>query len=173
MEFPRERYIERLDGLRFKGGVKIITGMRRCGKSYLLFELYRRHLIDDGVPEDHIVAISLEPLENRRLRDPVALLHEIDSRIADDGRHYVMLDEIQMASGFVDPPEEESGHICDRVQFQVPVLRYGHGIQGQRHGDKGPSAVVLGMRPRPRRRRPHSLEKVSDVRRSPRRDGTG
>lgn len=102
MEFPRERYIERLDGLRFKGGVKIITGMRRCGKSYLLFELYRRHLIDDGVPEDHIVAISLEPLENRRLRDPVALLHEIDSRIADDGRHYVMLDEIQMAIGFVD-----------------------------------------------------------------------
>lgn len=102
MEFSRDRYVERLDRLRFKGGVKIITGMRRSGKSYLLFDLYRRHLIECGVPADHVITISLEPLENQHLRDVHALLREIDSRIHDDSQYYVMLDEIQMAAGFVD-----------------------------------------------------------------------
>lgn len=102
MEVRRDRYLSRLKALRFKGGVKIITGMRRCGKSYLLFEIYRRFLIEDGVPEDHIICISLDTLENRRLRDAEVLYEEIRSRIADDGQYYIMLDEIQMVDGFVD-----------------------------------------------------------------------
>ena len=102
MEIPRERYLARLKALRFKGGVKIITGMRRCGKTYLLFDIYRNYLLKSGVDEGHIIAISLEPLENRHLRDVEKLNEEIQSRIRDDSQYYVMIDEIQMAEGFVD-----------------------------------------------------------------------
>jgi len=102
LEIPRTRYLERLKELRFKGGVKIITGIRRSGKTYLLFEIYRRYLLESGIPPERIIAISLEPLKNKHLRDIYALDKEIRSRILDDGQYYIMLDEIQMAEGFTD-----------------------------------------------------------------------
>ncbi|MGN1044332.1 MAG: ATP-binding protein [Candidatus Methanomethylophilaceae archaeon] len=102
MEIKRDRYLERLKRLRFKGGVKIITGLRRGGKSYLLFNIFRDYLLESGVPEDNIIAIALDSVENRHLRSAEALYKEVVSRIKDDSEYYVMIDEIQFADDFVD-----------------------------------------------------------------------
>ena len=82
--------------------IKVITGMRRCGKSYLLFTLFKNYLIKQGVKEDHIIGVNLENRLNKSLRDPDALLHYIDSRLSSGGQYYVMLDEVQMVSEFED-----------------------------------------------------------------------
>lgn len=76
--------------------------MRRCGKSYLLFTLFKNYLIKQGVKEDHIIGVNLENRLNKSLRDPDALLQYIDSRLSPDGQYYVMLDEVQMVSEFED-----------------------------------------------------------------------
>lgn len=76
--------------------------MRRCGKSYLLFTLFKNYLIKQGVKEDHIIGVNLENRLNKSLRNPDALLHYIDSRLSSDGQYYVMLDEVQMVSEFED-----------------------------------------------------------------------
>ena len=101
-EIRRDAYLERLDRLRFKGGVKIITGMRRSGKTYILFNIFRDHLLKSGIPEDHIVSIALDSIENKHLRSAYLLYNEVVSHITDDGEYYVMIDEIQMAEDFVD-----------------------------------------------------------------------
>lgn len=82
--------------------IKVITGMRRCGKSYLLFTLFKNYLIKQGVKEDHIIGVNLENRLNKSLRDPDALLQYIDSRLSSYGQYYVMLDEVQMVSEFED-----------------------------------------------------------------------
>ena len=102
MEIKRDAYLERLERLRFKGGVKMITGVRRGGKTYLLFHIFRDHLLKSGVPEDHIISIALDSIENRRLRDAMTLYNEVTSRIEDSAEYYVMIDEIQLADDFVD-----------------------------------------------------------------------
>lgn len=76
--------------------------MRRCGKSYLLFTLFKNYLIKQGVKEGHIIGVNLENRLNKSLRDPDALLQYIDSRLSSDGQYYVMLDEVQMVSEFED-----------------------------------------------------------------------
>lgn len=76
--------------------------MRRCGKSYLLFTLFKNYLIKQGVKEDHIIGVNLENRLNKSLRDPDALLQYIYSRLSSDGQYYVMLDEVQMVSEFED-----------------------------------------------------------------------
>lgn len=76
--------------------------MRRCGKSYLLFTLFKNYLIKQGVKEDHIIGVNLENRLNKSLREPDALLQYIDSRLSSDGQYYVMLDEVQMVSEFED-----------------------------------------------------------------------
>jgi len=82
--------------------IKVITGMRRCGKSYLLFTIFKNYLIKQGVKEDHIIGVNLENRLNKSLRAPDALLQYIDSRLSSDGQYYVMLDEVQMVSEFED-----------------------------------------------------------------------
>ena len=76
--------------------------MRRCGKSYLLFTLFKNELLSQGVKEDHIITINLEDRLNKSLRDPDGLLQHIDSRLSSQGHYYVMLDEVQMVSEFED-----------------------------------------------------------------------
>ena len=102
MEIRRDVYLERLERLRFKGGVKIITGVRRGGKSYLLFNIFRDHLLETGIRSDHVIAIALDSIQNRHLRDAEALYKEIASRIIDSKEYYVIIDEIQLAEDFVD-----------------------------------------------------------------------
>ena len=84
------------------GMIKIITGVRRCGKSYLLFELFKKSLLENGVDEKHIIQIDLENRRNMRLRNPDALLNHIDSHMTDEGVYYILLDEIQMVPEFED-----------------------------------------------------------------------
>ena len=102
MEILRDKYLDLLIHSCGNGLIKVITGMRRCGKSYLLFTLFKNYLIKQGVKEDHIIGVNLENRLNKSLRDPDALLHYIDSRLSSDGQYYVMLDEVQMVSEFED-----------------------------------------------------------------------
>lgn len=102
MEIRRDKYLDLLIQSCGNGLIKVITGMRRCGKSYLLFTLFKNYLIKQGVKEDHIIGVNLENRLNKSLRDPDALLQYIDSRLSSDGQYYVMLDEVQMVSEFED-----------------------------------------------------------------------
>lgn len=102
MYFERKSYLQELISAEGNGMIKIITGIRRCGKSFLLFEIFRKHLLESGVPENHIIQVNLEDRRNKRLRDPDALLEYIDKQLADDSMHYVLLDEIQLVPEFED-----------------------------------------------------------------------
>lgn len=82
--------------------IKIVTGVRRCGKSFLLSTLYAGWLREQGVENDHIITINLEDRRNKKLRDPDALLEYIDSKLTDDAVHYIMIDEIQHVNEFED-----------------------------------------------------------------------
>lgn len=95
MEFPRELYLQKLIGKMHNGRVKIITGIRRCGKSYLLFHLFTRYLHEQGVTDNQIIGLSLEDLPNARYRNPLELDRYVRSRIVDQSRqYYVMIDEV-------------------------------------------------------------------------------
>lgn len=102
MEIRRDKYPDILIHSCGNRLIKVITGMRRSGKSYLLFTLFKNYLIKQGVKEDHIIGGDLENRLNKSLRDPDALLQYIDRRLSSDGQYYVMLDEIQMVSEFED-----------------------------------------------------------------------
>lgn len=82
--------------------IKIVTGIRRSGKSYLLRVLFKNYLIDNGIKEDHIIELDFENRRNKKYRDPDALLEYIDSRIVDEEMYYILLDEIQLVSEFED-----------------------------------------------------------------------
>lgn len=97
---PRNRYLDRLVARKQNGMVKVVTGVRRCGKSYLLFNLFKDHLIRSGVDEAHIISITLNSIENREYHDVERLHDRIVSMIEDDSMHYVLLDEVQLANGF-------------------------------------------------------------------------
>ncbi len=102
MEISRDKYLNLLIHSCGNGLIKVITGMRRCGKSYLLFTIFKNYLLKQGVNEDHIIEVNLENRLNKSLRDPDALLQYIDSRLSSDGQYYIMLDEVQMVSEFED-----------------------------------------------------------------------
>lgn len=92
----RQQYLEKLIKKQNNGRVKIITGLRRCGKSFLLFELYANYLRDSGVGEDQIIGLALDELPNARYRNPMELDKVIRERICDPKKpYYVMIDEIQ------------------------------------------------------------------------------
>ena len=102
MIIPRQKYLNELIDLRHNGMIKIVTGIRRAGKSFLLFELFSTWLANQGVRNDHIIKIDLENLRNSELRDPRLLLEFIDSQITDDEMHYILIDEVQMVEDFQD-----------------------------------------------------------------------
>lgn len=102
MIIKRPYYLQKLIECRHTRMIKAITGIRRCGKSYLLFELYSTWLTEQGVQADHIIKIDLEDRRNKALRNPDELLHHIDSQIKDNEMHYVMIDEVQLVDEFED-----------------------------------------------------------------------
>ena len=102
MEIRRDRYLERLIAHKGNGRVKIVTGIRRCGKSYLLFQLFKRHLIETGVKQNHIIEIQLEDRSNKELRDPDACLAFIKKQIKDQKTYYLLIDEVQLMDEFED-----------------------------------------------------------------------
>ena len=100
MIFSRDTYINQLTQKKQNGMIKIITGLRRCGKSYLLFKLFYEKLISQGVSESHIIKIPLDDLEYAELRDKISLYKFIKSKITDKDLYYCLLDEIQLVDGF-------------------------------------------------------------------------
>ena len=102
MEIKRDLLLKRLIDLRHNGMIKVVTGMRRCGKSYLLFNLFTDALKAKGVDEENIVQINLEDRRNKSLRDPDKLLAYIDSRLKDNKMYYILLDEVQLVNEFED-----------------------------------------------------------------------
>lgn len=102
MIIKRDAYLKKLISVRHNGMIKVITGIRRCGKSFLLSTIYADWLKEQGVDDTHIIQINLEDRRNRSLRNPDALLAFIDSRIKDDAMHYIMIDEIQHVQEFED-----------------------------------------------------------------------
>ena len=102
MEIQREIYLDRLIRRKKNGLVKIVTGVRRCGKSYLLFNLFHNHLLDEGVKEDHIIEIALDDRSNKELRDPDNMLKYVKERIVDKDTYYIILDEVQLLAEFED-----------------------------------------------------------------------
>ena len=93
MEIKREFYLNKLIQHKKNGMVKIITGVRRCGKSYLLSKLFKEHLLSSGVAEDHIVFLALDDYGNKKLQNPDELYAYVKGRVADSNDFYILLDE--------------------------------------------------------------------------------
>jgi predicted AAA+ superfamily ATPase len=102
MEFRRDIHLKRLIASRHNGLIKVVTGIRRVGKSYLLRILFKNYLIDNGVKENHIIELDLENRRNKKYRNPDSLIEYIDSQMVDDDMYYILLDEIQLVNEFED-----------------------------------------------------------------------
>ncbi len=98
----RDKYLDELVSLQGNGMIKVVTGMRRCGKSYLLFELFVSYLEEQGVDSNHIIRVNLEDFKNAQLRNPDALYAYVESHITDKAMHYILLDEVQLIDRFED-----------------------------------------------------------------------
>lgn len=102
MEIRRDVYLNKLIRKKKNGLIKVVTGIRRCGKSYLLFHLFHNHLLEEGVPEDHVIEVALDDRRNKALRDPDAMLRYIEQRTQGKGDYYIILDEVQYMDEFED-----------------------------------------------------------------------
>lgn len=102
MIIERKKYIDQLLKSRHNGLVKIITGIRRCGKSFLLFNLFKRHLEAEGIDKDHIIEMAFDDYGNRQYRNPETFYQYVKSRIKDGRMYYILLDEVQMLDEFED-----------------------------------------------------------------------
>lgn len=102
MEIKRDKYLQQLIESRQNGFIKVVTGIRRCGKSYLLNVLFYKYLLANGISEDHIIRIDLEDRLNKDLRNPDTMLHYVHNRIKDKELYYIIIDEVQLMDEFVD-----------------------------------------------------------------------
>ncbi len=100
-EIRRDYYLDRMIKRKNNGLIKIVTGIRRCGKSYLLRTLFKKHLLADGVPEDHIIEMAFDLYDNIAFRDPKVFYPWVKEQLKDDGKYYILLDEVQMLGEFV------------------------------------------------------------------------
>lgn len=98
----RDKYLDELIGWKHTDLIKIVTGIRRCGKSFLLFTLFHQHLLETGTDEDHIIEIALDDISNEELREPFKMLAYVKERIKDKGQYYLIIDEVQLLDRFVD-----------------------------------------------------------------------
>lgn len=102
MEIRRDIYLNKLINRMHNGMIKVVTGIRRSGKSYLLFTIFKDYLLSEGVDEDHIISIELDRLENKTYRDPYVILEQIKTQIIDSKDYYIFLDEVQLLYEFED-----------------------------------------------------------------------
>ena len=100
MEIKRDKYLNDLKDRMHNGMIKVVTGIRRSGKSYLIFSIFKEYLISEGVDEEHIIEMEFDKKENSKYRDPDDLLDYIKEHITDKGEYYVLLDEVQMLEDF-------------------------------------------------------------------------
>ncbi len=102
MEIKRDIYLNKLIRKKKNGLIKVVTGVRRCGKSYLLFHLFHDYLLENGVPDDHIIEVALDDRSNKALHDPDAMLRFVKENIRDTEDYYIILDEVQYMNEFED-----------------------------------------------------------------------
>ena len=102
MEIKRDLYLKRLVDRMHNGMIKVVTGVRRCGKSYLLFKLFYDYLRQNGVKDNHIIRLALDDRMNKQYRDPDALCNFVRKQIKDEQQYYVLLDEVQFVPEFED-----------------------------------------------------------------------
>ena len=100
IEIKRDAYLQQLTMRKDNGMIKVITGIRRCGKSFLLFNIFKRYLQENGVAADHIIEIALDGIENEELRDPKVCFKYIKDAMKDDDKYYLLLDEVQFMPRF-------------------------------------------------------------------------
>ncbi len=100
MVIQRDMYLNRLIGKKHNGLIKVVTGVRRCGKSFLLFHLFKEHLIAEGVAQDHIIEIAFDSFENKQFQDPYVLMPYVKEQIIGSDMYYVLLDEVQLLGEF-------------------------------------------------------------------------
>ena len=100
MVVKRDTYLNKLISKKHNGLIKVVTGVRRCGKSYLLFNLFKEHLLSEGVDKKHIIEIAFDAFENKQFQDPYVLMPYLKDQIADDEMYYVLLDEVQLLGEF-------------------------------------------------------------------------
>ena len=99
-EIKRDLYLKKLIDRKENDLIKIITGIRRCGKSYLLDPIFKRYLTENGVDEEHIIKLELDSIENKEYRNPNKLYEYVMQKITDDRMYYILLDEIQKVEDF-------------------------------------------------------------------------
>ena len=102
MNIKRDLYLQQLIDRQHNGMIKVVTGVRRCGKSYLVFNLFSNYLKSNGVDDKHIIKVNLENRRNKKLRNPDALLEYIDAQLIDQDMYYILLDEVQLVDEFED-----------------------------------------------------------------------
>ena len=100
MEIRRDTYLNKLISKRHNGLIKVVTGVRRCGKSYLLFELFRAYLRNEQVPDDHIIEMAFDAYENKKYQDAEVFFPYLTERLNDQDQYYVLLDEVQLLGDF-------------------------------------------------------------------------
>ncbi len=100
MVIKRDAYLDRLISKKHNGLIKVITGLRRCGKSYLLFHLFKAHLLEEGIEQSHIIEIAFDAFENKQYQDPYVLMPYLKKQIQDSSMYYILLDEVQLLSEF-------------------------------------------------------------------------
>lgn len=100
MNISRDKYLNDLINRMHNGMIKVVTGIRRCGKSYLLFNIFKKHLLEQSVDEQHIIEIELDQRKNKKYRDPDTILDYVESCVADDEQYYILLDEVQLLEEF-------------------------------------------------------------------------
>lgn len=102
MEIKRDIYLNKLIRKEKNGLIKVVTGIRRCGKSYLLFKLFHDYLLEKGIPKDHIIEVALDDRSNKELRDPDKMLDFVKGQVKDNNTYYIILDEVQYLDEFED-----------------------------------------------------------------------
>ena len=103
MEFQRDKYLQKLIHGKENNLVKVVTGIRRCGKSYLLFNLFKRHLFESGVPEANIISLTLDDWDSQEYRDPNRFMQHVSKRLKEtEGRCFILIDEVQLLDRFVE-----------------------------------------------------------------------
>lgn len=102
MEYARSNYLGKLISGMGSNQIKVITGIRRCGKSYLLNTIFKRHLLEIGIPEDHIMQMDFDGFRNKAYRNPSRFLAFVDERVSGSGKYYLLLDEVQLLDDFAE-----------------------------------------------------------------------
>lgn len=123
MIIERKRYLDELIKKKDNGRIKIITGIRRCGKSYLLFQLYKNYLLQNGAEEKQIIEIALDDIENIRYRDPFVLNDYVKSNVKNNKKYYIFIDEIQFSRSVKNPYSDEPNEKITFIDTLLSLMK--------------------------------------------------